>query len=97
MTPSEFKDKFFVSVARKDGLVEVRVGITLKAIVQLSDESKIEEAKELAKNDIIQGVYGGIKEEFRGLLNDLLMFSQPQVNGEQEYYEARKGLIELMQ
>ena len=80
MTPEQFKDKFFVSVARKDGVIDVRVGITLKAVVQISDESKIDEAVSLAQNDIIQGVYGGIKEELRGLLNDLLMFSQPQVN-----------------
>ena len=71
MTPEQFKDKFFVSVARKDGVIDVRVGITLKAIVQLTDEDKIEEATDLAKNDIITGVYGGRREELRRLLNDL--------------------------
>jgi hypothetical protein len=72
MTPEKFRDKLFVSVARKDGLIDVRVGITLKAVVKIDDESKIEEATELAKNDLIQGVYGGRREELRVLLNEVI-------------------------
>ena len=71
MTPEQFKDKFFISVARRSGLIDVRVGITLKAVVTIDDESKVEEATEIAKNDLINGVYGGRREELRQLLNEL--------------------------
>lgn len=97
MKPQQLKDKLYVSVKRGD-TTEVRVGIRLEAILTLdSDKDEdIAAATEQGKNDIVEGVYGGMKEELRGLLNDLIGFSQPAVNGEQEYYSARQGLIELM-
>lgn len=91
MTPEQFRDKLFVSHARKGGLIDVRVGITLKAIVTVDDEKKIPEAEEIAKNDLINGVYGGRREEFRKLLNDLLDVSMPRFTI--EYDEAVDKLI----
>lgn len=97
MTPQQFKDKLYVSIKRGD-TTEVRVGIRLEAILTLdsNEERDIKAAEEQGRNDIVNGVYGGLKEELRGLLNDLIGFSEPAVNGEQEYYSARQGLIELM-
>lgn len=98
MKPEQLRDKFFVSVARKDGTIEVRVGITLKAIVRIDNEEQVDEATELAKNDIINGVYGGRREELRLLVNDLLRLSNPK-NTDYEYVkewsEAKDKLAEF--
>ena len=95
MSPKQFRDRLYTSVKRGNP-TEVRVGIRLEAILKIDEESRINEAIEIGKNDIVNGVYGGIKEELRGTINQLLEFSQPAVNGEQEYYQARQGLMELM-
>jgi hypothetical protein len=97
MTPREFKDQLFVSVARKDKKIDIRVGITLKAIVSIEDESRIEEAKEIAKNDIVNGVYGGRREELRVLINNLLQVSCTSEHEMDAYAKACDAIIKFQQ
>lgn len=98
MKPEQLRELFFTSIVRENKRTEVRVGVTLKSITIIDNHSEenIKEAEKIGGDQIIEGVYGGLKEEIRVLLNELIEFSQPAVNGEQEYYSARKGLIELM-
>lgn len=98
MTQEQFKKLLFTSIVRENKRTEVRVGITLRSVMIIDSHSEevIKAAEEAGRNEIMWAVYGEFKEKIRGLLNDLIGFSQPAVNGEQEYYEARKGLIELM-
>lgn len=78
MTPQQLKDKLYVSVKRGD-TAEVRVGIRLEAILTLDSdkEEDIAAATEQGRNDIVEGVYGGRREELRGLINDLFRYSGP--------------------
>lgn len=93
MTPRQLKDKLYVSVKRGD-ITEVRVGIRLEAILTLDSdkEEDIAAATEQGRSDIVEGVYGGRREEFRALLNDLLRYCAPTGH---EYTEAKNNLIEF--
>lgn len=97
MKPQQLKDKLYVSVKRGDTTM-VCVGIRLEAILTLDSdkEEDIEAATEQGRNDIVEGVYGGMYDQLLRPINDLLSHSQPEVNEEQEYYQARQELRELM-
>lgn len=73
MTPANFRDRLYVSIKRGPQ-TEIRVGIRLEAVLQV-DSNKDEDIKaytEQAKDDVVNGVYGGRREELRELLNDIL-------------------------
>ncbi len=94
MTPQQLKDKLYVSVKRGTPN-EIRVGIRLEAVINIDDDNRIDEAIEIGKNDIVNGVYGGRREEFRKLLNTFICHSKPHSDDNGEYFAARTNLSEF--